>query len=224
MKRLVAFLLPLCAAAAAHGFVVTPPGLLGGDQFRYAFVTSTFTDATSDEITTYNGVVQDAADNSVQVAALGLTWSAIASTSSIDARDNTNTNPNTDGDGVPIFLLNGVMIADGNNDLWDGSLNAPLNLTEFGATLIGGGPEFNSVWTGTDTGGAATAGPLGSTETFGASFGEYSAADAGWVLTEFDTTLFQTSLYAISEIVTVPEPTSLLLVVVGGLLLAGRRR
>jgi hypothetical protein len=70
-----------------------------GDQYRLIFITSTTTDATSADIATYNAFVQGVA------AAAGLgdaTWNMVGSTVTVDARDNTGTNPFTDGVGVPI--------------------------------------------------------------------------------------------------------------------------
>lgn len=211
----------LSLSTAAHAFVVAPPGLSDGDEYRYVFVTSTLTDATSDQISIYNGFVQSAADNSAPVNALGLTWSAIASTSSVDARDNTGTNPNTDGAGVPLYLLDGTKIADDYNDLWDGSIDAPLNLTETGVTLISAG-EFDPVWAGSESDGTASVGPLGSTETFGASFGAYSGT-GNWITEEFTDPVNTLPVYAISGVITVPEPTSLALLGLGGLLFMKRR-
>ena len=48
------------------------------------------------------------------------------------ARDNTSTNPGSDGVGVPIFLMDGTtLFASNNNDLWNGA-QVPLNLDENG--------------------------------------------------------------------------------------------
>jgi len=100
-----------------------------GDQYRLAFVTSGTTDATSTNIATYNAFVQDAAN----AAGLGsAAWYVIASTETVAARDNTSTNPGTDGVGVPIFLTDGsTLFAINNNDLWNGA-SVPLNMDEYG--------------------------------------------------------------------------------------------
>ena len=130
--------------------IVAPPPLLGqlgvldtdginpttgvpwaaGDTYRLIFVTSTTTDATSTDISTYNAFVQGVAD----AAGLGtssagsVTWSAVGSTATVDARDNTGT---AGAGGSPILLMDGTtIIADDNADLWDGIV----------ATIVGAGP------------------------------------------------------------------------------------
>ena len=45
----------------------------------------------------------------------------VGCTAAVDARDNTGTNTNTDGTGVPIYWLNGNKAADDNADFYDGS-------------------------------------------------------------------------------------------------------
>ena len=115
-------IMPITADAAP---ITLPIGLNPGDEYRLAFVTSTTRDATSTDIAVYNAFVTAAANTQAELLALGTTWTAIASTFTVDARDNTATNPIEDGAGVPIYLLDGLTkIADNYSDLWDSSLDA----------------------------------------------------------------------------------------------------
>ncbi|MCP3979512.1 MAG: hypothetical protein GY716_09310 [bacterium] len=130
-----------------------------GDTYRIVFATSVGRDALSGDVADYNARVQDVAN----AAGLGaVTWRAIASTNAdwggtatVDARDNTFTNPSVDGAGVAIFLIDGITkIADDNNDLWDGTIDNRIDRTEHNTAYIApaGSPfaEYGSVWTGTD--------------------------------------------------------------------------
>ncbi|MFK7911315.1 MAG: PEP-CTERM sorting domain-containing protein [Akkermansiaceae bacterium] len=117
-------------AGAAQGAVMGQLGVLDisgtnpatgsqwapGDTYRLIFVTSTTTTATSTDINTYNTFVQGVANG----AGLGgITWSAVGSTSSVDARDNTGTNPGG-GVGEAIILMDGAsIVADNYADMWD---------------------------------------------------------------------------------------------------------
>ncbi len=121
------------ASSSLSAAPVTVPGdLAPGFSYRLAFITSTATDATSTDINYYNTFVSNVAGGVPQLAALGTTWKAIGSTASIDARDNTGTNPASTG--VPIYTLAGVRIANNNADLWDGEVHNIINLTELGTT------------------------------------------------------------------------------------------
>ena len=71
-----------------------------GDQYRLAFFTSATTTAESADIATYNAWVQGLANASTAYdigADDGVTWKVIGSTSEVDARDNTSTNPTVEG-------------------------------------------------------------------------------------------------------------------------------
>ena len=106
-----------------------------GDKYRLAFVTRATTQATSTNIATYNTFVQNVA-NSSTLSLTGATWKVIGSTAAADARDNTSTNPNVNGTGEAIFLVNGsTKIANNYADLWDNSIHNSLNLDEKGALL-----------------------------------------------------------------------------------------
>ena len=101
-----------------------PHGLVGGDQFRLLFVTSTTSDATSENIATYNTFVRTVAESghdAIQAYSPGFT--AIASTAATDARDNTGTTYTNDDKGVPIYWVGGANLAVDYADFYDGSWN-----------------------------------------------------------------------------------------------------
>ncbi len=130
-----------------------------GDQYRLVFVTSDRTNATSVFIDDYNAFVQSVAEGSAAFPSLGdVTWKVIGSTAVVDARDNTETNPGEDGTGVAIFKLNSIKIADSYSDLWDGSIDSGLNLTEENANSTshdGAWGQYHGLWTGTGIDGTA---------------------------------------------------------------------
>ena len=94
-----------------------------GDPYRLAFVTSTTGGKASADIATYNSFVQSVAAGSSMFPKLGNgVWKAIGSTTTVAARDNTGTNPTTNGTGVPVILMDGTTVfASNNTDLWNGS-------------------------------------------------------------------------------------------------------
>ncbi|HSP43785.1 MAG TPA: hypothetical protein VLO11_13000, partial [Luteolibacter sp.] len=93
-----------------------------GDTYRLVFVTSADTACDSTDITTYNGFVQGLAAASTSYPKLGNgLWKVAGSTSTVDARDNTKTNPSVDGVGETVFRMDGTfVIAINHADLWDG--------------------------------------------------------------------------------------------------------
>jgi len=173
-----------------------------GDQYRFAFHTSATTAATSADIATYNAWVQGLANASTAYnigADDGVTWKVIGSTSAVDARDNTSTNPTVDGSGHAIFLLDGsTVVANDYADLWDGEIQHIINLTEQGTEWA------YWPWTGTKTDGTAATGaggdgnPLGST-------GEVGQGNASvstnwiWRVWTMDPPGNQMPMYALSD-------------------------
>lgn len=107
-----------------------------GDTYRLAFYTSGKITSESADITTYNAFIQGLADSTTVYdigVVEGVTWNIIGSTDAVDARDNTSTNPYEDGTGETIFLLDGTtVVANNYADLWDGSIQHVINLTELG--------------------------------------------------------------------------------------------
>jgi len=190
------------ATASLSAPITIPAGLNPGDQYRLAFVTSTTRDGTSANIADYNAFVTAAANSQTGLATLGTTWMAIASTGTVNARDNTGTNPFSDGSGFPIYLLDAAStkIADDNADLWDGSIAAPFATSEAGIEIA----SRRHAWTGTRADGtsdgiAYLGSPFGSVP-----LGRTFETSSSWVMepTSVDTTSLY-RLYAISGVLTV---------------------
>lgn len=119
-----------------------------GDTYRLGFITSETLPADSDDINVYNDFVQGLAN----AAGYGdVTWNVIGSTSTVDARTNTATDPDVNGTGEPIFLIDGsTLLANDYPDLWNGLRNA-YSLNEKGDFFEG------SVATGSNGNGTADA-------------------------------------------------------------------
>ena len=199
--------------------ITAPTGLIAGDQYRLAFLTSATRTATSSNIADYNAFVTGVANAVPELTALSTTWKAIASTSGVFARDNTGTNPSVNGTGVPIYLLNDTKLADTNLDLWDGTIDLPLNVSETGTVLLG----LGSVWTGTSTAGTnCGAYTLGSVN---ACVGRRISTNSQWIYNGLNGSSGAYSMYALSASLTyVPEPGTALLLSLGLLSLSVHRR
>ena len=107
-----------------------PDGLVGGDQFRLLFISSAAQDATSADIATYNRFARtQAAAGHTDILPYSPGFTAVASTPSDDARDNTKTTYVVDDLGVPIYWVDGTKVADNYQDFYDGSWNDETNAT-----------------------------------------------------------------------------------------------
>ena len=117
-----------------------PSGLGAGDSFRLLFVTSTTRNAESDIIGDYDTHVQNAvASGDTAIRNYRAGFRALASTPSVDGRDNTATT----GTGVPIYWLGGDKVADDYDGIYDNQWDSYDPKDESGtsdATTI--------VWTG----------------------------------------------------------------------------
>jgi hypothetical protein len=205
------------AGNVAADIVIPPADLNPGDQYRLVFITSGTHTAVSNDISDYNSFV-NAQAALVSVAGFPASgWKAIASTESIDARDNTATNP-SDGDGYPIYRVDGVRIADDYTDLWDGSrLAAHLSITQQGDPYPNTVPPCASfpyclAWTGTSSIGTA-ASPMGGPASSSAA-GDIFEVDefnlGSWALAYFDSRTKSFPMYAISDVLTVSANNALL--------------
>ncbi|MEA5509699.1 hypothetical protein VB715_07970 [Crocosphaera sp. UHCC 0190] len=118
---------------AGETLAATLPNLAPGSQFRYVFVTSETRDPSSTDISDYNTFVNNVAVLGTETSNIQGDWKAIVSTATTNAKVNTNTLGDA---GVPIFRVDGVKVADDYSDLWDFSIDNPINITENG--VVGG--------------------------------------------------------------------------------------
>ncbi|MEO7318944.1 MAG: PEP-CTERM sorting domain-containing protein [Chthoniobacteraceae bacterium] len=201
----------VCLASTLSALATSLPtasqlGLAPGTEYHFAFVSSTLGLPSSTNIADYDAFVQAAADAAGIGGLLGLYWRAIASTASVDAI----THIGVQG---PVFLVNGTKIADNASDLWDGTLDAALNITELGQT------ENSLVYTGTMANGFRDIGPLGRPDLN--MLGNSGAAFSSWIALGYPGHAPNLPLYAISE--PVPEPSSFVLLAVSALFGVGCR-
>ena len=184
-----------------------------GDQYRVIFTTTGRTDATSGSIAYYDAFVQSAAEETGSVTeGLNLSWQAIASTSTVAARDHLNA-PDTSTADITLFRTDGAVIATSYADFWDGTLAVGMFVNQYGNSVIG---APSTMWTGTRSDGSAYVDQeLGSGVSAGIGTG---TASSTW--TEYSTqgVNAENHLYAMSNVVTVagvPEPATLALLSLG---------
>jgi hypothetical protein len=211
-------ILAVISHIAPASLVTIPDGLAPGDSYRLVFVTGGLHDASSALITDYNSFVTSQANSAASLASLNITWSVLGSTPSVDALTNTNTDPALDG--VPIYNLNGQLVASGNADLWDGSLANAINVDQNGNTLAG------VVFTGTGINGLGLPSRQFGAIGYRVQTGNSGLTNSGWTTIDWFGTLAQLHFYGISDVMTVPtpEPATLLLLALGGLALTNAKR
>ena len=118
--------LPLPAAAQEDvplTWSLTPDGLgQRGDTFRLMFVSKNTRNGASQYISNYNNTVRTAAGNGhPDLYRFRNQFDALACTRDDDARNNTDTNKNSDGTGEPIYWVRGEKAADNYQDFYDGN-------------------------------------------------------------------------------------------------------
>jgi hypothetical protein len=205
------------SSQASAALIVQPGGLTLGEQYRLAFVTSTWTTATSIDIADYNDFVTNAANAVPELVALNTEWFVIGSTSTVSARENTGTNVPP---GLPIFLLDGSKLVDDYGDLWDASIDVPLNRTEIDTVLQ---IDRTKVFTGTDNGGGIDGLPLGNSPNV--TFGYAGFTNNQWIRASNTPASGVAHFYALSAPLTaIPEPATMGLLIIGGLAMLRRKR
>jgi hypothetical protein len=221
--------LVLAAGAAQAGTIIVgdpliPAGLVLGNTFHLAFVTSTTTNATSTDIAYYNSFVAAAAElPGSLVQGKGWTWNAIGSTANVNAIVNAPASAN-------VYRVDGVRLSPTNYFLYTpstadaGPLAAAFNKYQNNTTIPGG--DFH-VWTGTKRNGVKDPflpRPLGTTTPrYGTPNNTFQSQ---WIEAGIEANTNLRSMYALSELLTItPEPATMALLALGGIgLLLGRKR
>lgn len=171
-----------------------PADLVPGQKYQLAFVTSGQTTATSADVSFYNQFVQTAASS---VGWGGVSWRAIVSTPSIDARNNAVV-----GAATPVYNLQLARVADNFADFWDSSHAAAINVSETGVFVVA------PAWTGSTAAGVGEAGKtLGNAgvDQMGRS-GAPGLTTSQWASLSAAALISPLRVYALSPELTVPSP------------------
>jgi hypothetical protein len=219
-------------APAAQAAPVTDPALftpVPTGPYRIVFATSShpMADASRD-MDDFDADVTAAANAVPALVALGTTWKCLGSTPTVDARDNTSTAGTGDANDVPIYTTTGLLVADDNADLWDGTIQNAIWLDDGTTPGTGTGYE-NYQWTGSNADGTGATSGDGRQMSFDGSIrvSRGGKIDSSWIsgvsIGSADTR--GARLYGISGVIQgIPEPSSLSLLALGGLALLRRRR
>jgi len=150
---LAAVLLP---CTLGRGAPFRPPGLKVGELYHLAFVTRDRHNAVNSTFDIYNGFVIDQAALNPQLTgtqsfASGNRWAAVvAGTLPIVGPINPRQSANVMG---PVYTVTGSLLAVDEDDLWDGSIDSPFNVDQFGRSV-----EPDLVFTGSLQDGTASPG------------------------------------------------------------------
>ncbi len=131
---------------------LVPAGIRPGHSFRLLFVTRDLYFPGSADIADYNTLLQNLASSGHRsIQPYASLFKIVGSTSAVDARDNSETNPdpNEDGPGVRIYWLDGAKVADDYADFYDGAWESKRARDELGKT------REAPVWTGSNQDGTA---------------------------------------------------------------------
>ncbi|MEM7391593.1 MAG: hypothetical protein AAF492_04525, partial [Verrucomicrobiota bacterium] len=186
-----------------------------GDTYHLAFVTSTKTNredtpgsgTDTHPISHWNDYVNTVADSSSLRGVPDIDWFAMASTVDVAANSNALVS-------APVYRLDGMRVADGFSDMWNGNIAAPIVIGENGLMIntAGGSGSGRFVWTGSTSGGEIDGlYPLGNGTQSGRT-GDATLTGGGWFqggghLRRGVTTPLR--FYALSEALTIGSGLSL---------------
>ena len=183
--------------------VAVPTDLPEGAGYRLMFMTDTTITAESANITDYNNFVEAYVATVPYLADIDTNWYAMVSTPTVDARDNTNTDPTPIGStGVPIYRVDGQRLANDYDQLW---ILGPDLLIAPNLTAVGNPDTTPRIWTGTDPGGTKRE-PLGVAGGVSRAGVPYAAASI-YLSANTEQQTFALQLYVISDVLRVcPQP------------------
>jgi hypothetical protein len=214
--------------AIARADFVPPPGVT---DYRLIFVTADGIDATSANIADYNSFATSEAALNPNLPST--TWTAVASTDQVSAVSNIACTP--DCSNIPIFLVDGSEVTTSSTALFN---TATVSLLEGISEDQYGNSTGGYVWTGSFSDGTANIQTFDQ-EIFDSTMGNGGAVEVGfsgptdgaaidigtgWFVGDPTDGLTQEPIYAISGVISTPEPGTVSLLAFGGLMAGLARR
>ena len=184
--------------------MLRPPGLEDGDQYRLMFTTSRLTDAVSGDPQFYDDFVQSVADDAPVVGSWNVEWQAFMAVGGLEIQERID--PGEGDEPIPVYRVDGELLIGDYLSFFGSSntgLSVPLTITELETE-----PTFRA-WTGTLANGRSGFAPngdpfrqitVGSPNSLDAS-AFFDAGGPGPLANQLS------AVYAISEVLTVPEPS-----------------
>ena len=186
--------------------MLRPPGLEDGDQYRLIFTISRTTNALSGEPDFYHNFVQTVADEAPVVGNWGLEWRAMMAVGSLNMQEASDTG-NLDAE-IPIYRIDGVLFVENYRNLYEGFHNSSLGITELDTVPHEQTTSrSNAVWTGTRFDGREGQAPIGTAVNVTTGNPLAPGPSIFESLPAFANATEQGRVYAISSVITVPEPT-----------------
>ena len=181
-----------------------PECLSPGDTYRVLFLTNARRNATATDAATYDNFARGQASTNGTMDFDAVTFQALISTAGESMRARTNTDPVNNEPGEPIFFYRGDKVADNYADFYDLSWDTDGQWNQRGDSLgTLSGDSFRQVWTGSTADGAISTGQTpGSTMV---AYGEPSIAGEQFFSGTGDPSVTR-RLYALSNILMIPEP------------------
>jgi hypothetical protein len=193
-----------------------------GSQYQIILMTSTATFATNTSISYYNTIASNAANSNATLAALGATWTAVASTEAVAATANAPWANDS------VFNTQGIQVASPAQGLYSGNLLSAVAYDQNGTLYTSDGSA--GVWTGSADPPAGAIRPAYALGDSSADYGSAGAYGTAWLFSNYGLTYGGSfailNFYALSSPITqTPEPaTSLLAVAACAVGLGSRHR
>ena len=169
-------------------------------EYQLIFVTTATTQAIGEDINDYDNFVTSTANAEFtgQYGYAGTRWSAVGSTSAVDARDHALIVQS-------VWNTAGEKVADNYSDMWDGSLDNPINYFESGSRAD------TIVWTGSATNGTGSSfnHELGDDASSRATRGSTLSNNGSWISQQTSDTTNHFRMYALSETLNSTSPVPL---------------
>lgn len=146
----------------------------GVTQTYSIFVTSTTSNGNLGGLSGGDAFCQTRGNAGTLTGPLGKTWKMVASDATTSAASRLEINGK-------VYDIQGNLIANNSDDLWDGTISNPVKYDEDGNDIVAG----TRYWTGSDSSGnpASTCGSWTNGVAGNGTVGDASATDSGWITT-----------------------------------------
>jgi hypothetical protein len=209
------------AKSGADVILPTLAQVPAGSQYQIILMTSTATFATNTSISYYNAIASNAANSNATLAALGATWTAVASTEAVAATSNAPWANDS------VFNTQANQVASPAQGLYSGNLIAPVVYDQNGNSYTSDGSV--GVWTGSADPPAGAIRPAYALGDSSADYGGAGYYGTAWLFFNSGLTYGGSfailNFYALSSPITqTPEPATALLAIAACTIGLGSRR